>query len=68
MAKIALGLDFGTLSVRALAVDVSDGSERGAASFAYPHGVMDKELATPSGEKIPLPPNWALQSLSLIHI
>jgi len=62
MAKIALGLDFGTLSVRALAVDVSDGSERGAASFAYPHGVMDKELATPSGEKIPLPPNWALQS------
>ena len=61
MPKIALGLDFGTLSVRALAVRVSDGAELGSASFSYPRAVMDKELVLPSGHTVPLPPNWALQ-------
>jgi len=58
---VTVGLDFGTLSVRALIVRVSDGEELGSASVPYAHGVMDAVLTTPSGE-IPLPPNWALES------
>jgi L-ribulokinase len=53
-----VGVDFGTLSGRAVVVRVRDGAELGAASRAYRHGVMDAELAA-TGE--PLPPDWALQ-------
>jgi L-ribulokinase len=53
-----LGVDFGTLSGRALVVRVRDGAELGTAIHAYPHGVMDETLAA-TGE--PLPPDWALQ-------
>ena len=52
-----VGVDFGTLSGRALVVRVSDGDERGAASHEYRHGVLDTTL--PDG--IRLPPEWALQ-------
>src|SRR5262249_61541684 len=54
----AVGVDFGTLSGRAVVVRVSDGAELGAAVHDYRHGVMDSELAV-TGE--PLPPDWALQ-------
>jgi L-ribulokinase len=37
-AKFALGLDFGTNSVRALIVDVGNGGEVGTAIFSYPSG------------------------------
>jgi L-ribulokinase len=37
-AKCALGLDFGTNSVRALLVDISNGNEVGTAIFNYPSG------------------------------
>src|SRR4030065_240138 len=37
-AKFALGLDFGTNSVRALIVDVGNGGEVGTAFFSYPGG------------------------------
>ncbi|HDT14355.1 MAG TPA: ribulokinase, partial [Candidatus Aminicenantes bacterium] len=37
-AKYALGLDFGTNSVRALVVDIADGREVGTAIFDYPSG------------------------------
>ncbi len=53
----AIGLDFGTLSGRAVLVDARDGGEIAEAVFDYPHGVMDEQL--PSGIK--LPPDWALQ-------
>jgi L-ribulokinase len=53
-----VGVDFGTLSGRALLVRVSDGAELGTATHDYRHGVMDAELAA-TGE--PLPPDWALQ-------
>ena len=59
MDRYTVGVDFGTLSGRALLVRVSDGREMGSATLAYPHGVMDTALVTPDGE-IPLPPNWAL--------
>ena len=53
-----VGVDFGTLSGRALVVRVSDGAELGAAVCQYQHGVMDAALAATGG---PLPPDWALQ-------
>ncbi len=52
-----IGLDFGTLSGRAVLVDARDGAEIAEAVFEYPHGVMDRQL--PSGRR--LPPDWALQ-------
>jgi L-ribulokinase len=54
---VVIGVDYGTLSGRAVAVRVSDGQELGSAVHDYPHGVLDAAL--PSGE--PLPPEWALQ-------
>ena len=53
-----VGVDYGTLSGRALVVRVRDGAELGTAVHEYTHGVMDDELAA-TGEK--LPPDWALQ-------
>ena len=57
MAKYALGVDFGTLSVRALVAEMATGRELAACSSEYAHGVMDEKL--PDGTK--LPPDWALQ-------
>ena len=37
-----VGVDFGTLSARALVVRVSDGAEAGTAVSEYPHGVIDR--------------------------
>ena len=53
-----VGIDFGTLSGRALVVRARDGAELGTAVHEYAHGVMDTRLAA-TGE--PLPPDWALQ-------
>ncbi|MDR3085659.1 MAG: ribulokinase, partial [Christensenellaceae bacterium] len=55
--KVALGIDFGTLSARALLVEVGTGRELGSAVSEYRHGVMDEFL--PSGRA--LPPDFALQ-------
>src|ERR1700760_3253423 len=52
-----IGVDFGTLSARALVVRVRDGAEAGTAVSEYPHGVIDRSLDG-HGE---LPPDWALQ-------
>ena len=57
MSKYALGIDFGTLSARALLVDVENGREVATAVMDYPHGVLDEAL--PDGTR--LPPDWALQ-------
>ncbi len=53
-----IGIDFGTLSGRAVLVSVEDGSEIASAVCDYPHGVIDRILPS-SGEE--LPPAWALQ-------
>lgn len=57
MARYAIGLDYGTLSVRALLVNIKTGEEVGVSVFEYPHGVMETHL--PTGEA--LSEKWALQ-------
>jgi L-ribulokinase len=53
-----VGVDFGTLSGRAVVVRVTDGAELGSAVHAYAHAVVERELPA-TGER--LPPDWALQ-------
>jgi L-ribulokinase len=56
--QFVIGVDFGTLSGRAVVVRVRDGAEAGTATHAYRHGVMDSVLAA-DGQA--LPADWALQ-------
>lgn len=55
--RYVVGVDYGTLSGRAVVIRARDGEQMGTDVFAYPHGVMDRAL--PDGT--PLPPEWALQ-------
>ena len=56
--KYAIGIDFGTLSGRAIIVDIADGREIASHVHHYANGVIDEALPT-SGIK--LEPDWALQ-------
>jgi L-ribulokinase len=56
--KYTVGVDFGTLSGRALVVRVSDGHELASAEHAYEHGVITDALP---GSAVRLPSQWALQ-------
>ncbi|MEI8200839.1 MAG: ribulokinase [Eubacteriales bacterium] len=58
MPKYSIGLDYGTLSCRALLVDVADGREIASTVFEYPHKVIDTLLPD---SNIKLGMNWALQ-------
>jgi L-ribulokinase len=53
-----IGVDFGTLSGRAVVVRVSDGAELGSSTYEYPHAVIERNLP---GSTTRLPPDWALQ-------
>ena len=55
--RYTIGIDFGTLSARAVALELATGREAAQAVFEYPHGVMDETL--PDGTA--LPPQFALQ-------
>ncbi len=57
MSKYTIGVDYGTLSGRAVLVEVGTGNEIASAVYEYPHAVMDTQL--PSGKK--LGQDWALQ-------
>lgn len=57
-APCALGLDFGTASVRAVLVDTDSGRQVGTAVADYRHGVIDRAL--PDGG-VTLGHDWALQ-------
>ena len=56
--EYVVGIDYGTLSGRAVVVRVSDGAELGSATHDYSHAVMDTTLASTGAT---LPPEWALQ-------
>lgn len=53
-----IGVDYGTLSGRAVVVRVSDGAELASAVVEYPHAVVERSLP---GSSDRLPPEWALQ-------
>jgi L-ribulokinase len=55
---LVVGVDFGTLSGRALVVRVADGAELGSAVHPYAHAVVDDRLPTTGAR---LPPDWAPQ-------
>jgi L-ribulokinase len=57
--KYTIGVDYGTLSGRAVVVRTSDGTELGSAVHEYANAVMDQKL-NHSGAA--LPPDWALQN------
>ena len=62
-ATYVVGVDYGTLSGRALVVRVGDGVEVGTAVHPYRHAVVDRELPghlTGVGP-VELAPDWALQ-------
>jgi L-ribulokinase len=52
-----VGVDFGTLSARAVVVRADDGAEMGAGVAEYASGVIESQL--PDGRR--LPADWALQ-------
>jgi L-ribulokinase len=56
--KYTVGVDFGTLSGRAVVVAIDDGRELASAVHDYEHGVLTKTLP---GSTVPLPAEWALQ-------
>lgn len=56
--RYTVGVDFGTLSGRAVVVRVRDGEELASAVHTYAHGVIDRQLP---GSGTRLPPDWALQ-------
>lgn len=53
-----IGIDYGTLSGRAVVVRVRDGAELASAVVEYPHAVVERTLP---GSAERLPPEWALQ-------
>ena len=55
--RYVVGVDYGTLSGRAVVVRVRDGAELASAVLEYPHAVLDRTL--PDGTA--LPPEFALQ-------
>ena len=42
MAKYVIGIDYGTLSMRAVLVDTLDGREIASQEYVYPHGIMNE--------------------------
>ncbi|GAB7048051.1 ribulokinase [Catenuloplanes indicus] len=56
--RVVIGVDYGTLSGRAVVVRVSDGAELASAVHEYPHAVVERTLP---GSAVRLAPDTALQ-------
>jgi L-ribulokinase len=56
--ECVVGVDFGTLSARAVVVRAHAGEELGSAVHEYPHAVIERALPSSGAD---LPPQWALQ-------
>ncbi|MGH9134094.1 MAG: ribulokinase, partial [Ilumatobacteraceae bacterium] len=56
-----IGVDYGTLSGRAVVVRVGDGAELASAVHEYRHGVLEQSLDLGETTGAALPPDWALQ-------
>lgn len=57
MSKYSMGIDFGTLSARAVMIDIETGEELATSVCEYPHGVMSETFIDGSL----LPADYALQ-------
>ena len=57
MGKYSIGVDYGSLSARAVIIDINSGEEIATSIYEYPHGIMETSL--PTGEKLGI--DWALQ-------
>ncbi|RCG30502.1 ribulokinase [Sphaerisporangium album] len=57
--RVVVGVDFGTLSGRAVVVRVRDGADLGTAVHEYAHRVIEEALP---GSGVGLGPDWALQA------
>lgn len=57
MGKYSIGIDFGTLSARAVIVDIASGEELAMSEMKYKHGVMSEFFL----DNKKLPENFALQ-------
>lgn len=55
MSKYSLGIDFGSLSARAVVVDVENGKQIASSACLYAHAVIEEMNGKPLGE------GWALQ-------
>lgn len=55
MSKYSLGIDFGSLSARAVIVDVENGKQIASSACPYDHGVIEEMNGKPLGA------GWALQ-------
>lgn len=58
--KYALGIDYGTESVRIILVRIDNGELIASSVYTYVDGVIDRQL--PIREKVLLGPDWALQN------
>jgi L-ribulokinase len=56
-----IGVDYGTLSGRAVVVRVRDGEELASAAHDYRHGVLEHRLDVGETTGVALAPDWALQ-------
>lgn len=56
--RFSIGVDFGTLSARAVLLDLKSGAQVSVGEAAYPHGVMEQSL--PDGQPL-CGDGWALQ-------
>ena len=57
MKKYSIGIDYGTLSARALLVDLENGRECATAVYEFPHAVMAETFL----DGTPLPADFALE-------